>query len=189
MNVSNGKSSESRCTKTTRFEKWLKKGLLMFAQLRIFFKTRKQKFRPKNWTKRKIAFQDFWKRRSKTGKWKLFQRLSWVNIEYINQFIISVRTKDDNEYETNFLRSLVATIGDKISWDSFQQNTLATTHSLFGKKTCPKSTFPGYPSLPHPNQCCTAVDKARRKQKNTTLSRGCGGGGHLRTELEIDSKG
>ena len=31
-----------------------------------------------------------------------------MNTEYINQFIISARTKDGNEYEPTFLRSLVA---------------------------------------------------------------------------------
>ena len=33
-----------------------------------------------------------------------------MNTEYINQFIISVRTKDGNEYELTFLRSLVASL-------------------------------------------------------------------------------
>ena len=53
------------------------------------------------------------------------------------------------------------------------------THSLFAKKTCPKSTFPGYPSLSHPNQCCTAIDKARRKQKKTQHCPGGAGEGAI----------
>ena len=43
-------------------------------------------------------------------KMEVIPAVELMNTEYINQFIISVRTKDGNEYEPSFLQSLVASL-------------------------------------------------------------------------------
>ena len=78
MNVLKRRSCESRCTKPARFEKWPREGSLLFTQL-------------KNDEDRKI--EDI--------------PAAELN-EFISEIIISVRTKDGNEYEPTSLRSLMA---------------------------------------------------------------------------------
>ena len=57
------------------------RGKVRFCLLswRIHFRTQKQKYHSKNWKRCKIAWKIFWKRRTKTGKLKIFQWLIWIN--------------------------------------------------------------------------------------------------------------
>ena len=55
-----------------------------------------------------------------------------MNTEYINQFIISVRTKDGNEYEPTFLRSLVASLKRQLKKKGY---SASITNDLVFEKT------------------------------------------------------
>ena len=55
-----------------------------------------------------------------------------MNTEYINQFIISVRTKDGNEYEPTFLRSLEASLERQLKEKG---NSASITNDLVFEKT------------------------------------------------------
>ena len=68
----------------------LHKNRALWEGLLILDRTRKQNCRSKKLNELYDCLNTFWKRRSKTGKWKLFQRLSWMNTDYINQFMFSI---------------------------------------------------------------------------------------------------
>ena len=115
--------------------------------------------------------------------WKLKKCRNFLKDNSYNNLIILMDSEDYRclykGYKGNFLKQ---TNGDKISWGSCRhvQSTLATIQSyIFCKDNLSKKYFSGIPLTLPPNQCCTAVDKARRKQKRTQHCPGGAGEGPI----------
>lgn len=82
-----------------RFEKRPREGLLLFAQLKNLFQNKKTKIPLKKTEGDVRLLERFLKTKSKDRK---MGDIPVVELnQYISQFIISVRTKDGNEYKPN----------------------------------------------------------------------------------------
>ena len=98
-------SSESRCTKPARNEKWPREGLLLFALLKKILEHENRNTAQK--TERDVRLLERFLKTKDEGR-KIEDIPAAELNEFISEFIISVRTKDSNEYEPTSLRSLMA---------------------------------------------------------------------------------
>ena len=86
-------------------KKWPREGLLLFACLKNLCWNTKTKIPLKNWTRCKTAWKIFENERRRQENWDI--PAAELN-GHISEFIISVRTKDGNEYKPTSLQSLMA---------------------------------------------------------------------------------
>ena len=99
------------------------RGKIRFCLLswRIHFRTRKQKYRSKNWKRCKIA----WKILKTKDEDRKIEDIPAAELnEFISEFIISVRTKDGNEYDPTSLRSLMASFQRHLKKKGYSASTI-----------------------------------------------------------------
>ena len=93
-------------------EKRSRESLLLFARFKNLFWDTKTKIPLKKVNEMLDCLKDFWKWRTKKGNLRILQRLSWMNT--LSNLSSPFHAKDGNEYEPTFLRSLMASIGQRI---------------------------------------------------------------------------
>ena len=109
MNVLKETSSDSRCTqKNARSEKW---PFASVCSVEEFILEQENKNTAQKTERDVRLLERFLKTKNEDRK---IEDIPAVELnEYISQFIVSVRTKDGNEYEPTSLRSLVASFERK----------------------------------------------------------------------------
>ena len=93
-------------------EKRSRESLLLFTRFKNLFWDTKTKIPLKKMNEMLDCLKDFWKWRTKKDNLRILQRLSWMNT--LSNLSSPFHAKDGNEYEPTFLRSLMASFGQRI---------------------------------------------------------------------------